>query len=85
MVERQFNFNFPHLILRNGRLHSDPVHTLISRRLRYGCVGLTLLTSEVGYFNKTILDIHLRLLDAWSDQVLASHNQARSQYGAMHL
>jgi hypothetical protein len=64
---------------------NDCLHTLLSRHLRHCCVGFTSSPKArwVTSIKMRILDIFILVTtDAWSDQVVSSHNQARAQYGA---
>ena len=79
---RGFNLSSPDSSLNPK---NDRLHTLLSRHLRYYCVGFTPSPKArwVTSIKIRILDIFILVTtDAWSDQVVSSHNQARAQYGA---
>jgi hypothetical protein len=83
-----FNLSFLPWTPRNGRLHNGSYHTLLSRRLRYCCVGFApsrnawwVTPIEMHQFGYLILVI----IDMWTDQVLTEHNRARARYGARPL
>jgi hypothetical protein len=72
-------------IPKNDRLHSDSDRTPSSRRLRCCCVGFTpprkarSVTSIKLYTFQIFIPV---TTDAWTEQVINSHNQNRARYGA---
>jgi len=64
---------------------NDRLHTLLSRHLRYCRVGFTPSPKArwVTSVKIRIMDVFILVTtDAWSDQAVSLHNQARAQYGA---